>query len=339
MRAPLLALLLLALPLVAQAQTPEEFYRGRTITLAIGYAPGGGYDTYARLFARYFGRHVPGRPTVATQNVPGAGSLKLANDIVNTAPRDGTIVAAIGREQVTAPLFGIPGTHFDPATMDWLGNLDQASSLCVVWHTVPVTSMQDLKSREMVVGATGPASTTTLLPLALKEELGYRLKVISGYPGGNDVNLALERGEVEGRCVWSYASIMSTHPDWLRDGKIRILAATSLKRLPELPDVPTVLELAPNQRAGQILQLFVAGDAMARPFLAPPGLPPARLAALRDAFMATARDPDFLAEAKKQHLELDPMDWRAMSEAVAGLYRTPPDVVKAAMAIIEHAGK
>ncbi len=277
------------------AQTAEEFYRGRTITLQIGYAPGGGYDVYARTFAPYLSQHMPGRPAVVTQNVPGAGSLKLANDIYNIAPRDGTVIGAIGREQLTAPLFNVPGVRFDARKVNWIGTLDRSASVCVAWHTTRFHSLEDTREHEMVVGGTGPASVTVVLPTALREVLGYKLKVVPGYPGGNEVAVALERGEVEGRCGWSYASLMSTHRDWVRDKKVRFLAAASRSRVRDLPNLPSVLEFAKSERERQILSLILAGEAMARPFLAPPSVPADRLAVLRAAFIAAARDPDFRA--------------------------------------------
>lgn len=321
------------------AETAEQFYRGKTITLQIGYAPGGGYDVYARQFAKHFGAHVPGKPSVVTQNVPGAGSLKLANTLYNSAPRDGTVIGAIGREQVTAPLFGVEGAQFDAKKINWIGNLDSAASLCVAWHATPFRTMDQVREREMIVGGTGPASITVVLPTALNHVLGYKFKVISGFPGGNDITLALERGEVEGRCGWSYASIKSTQPAWITEKKIRFLAASAFKRLPELPEVPSVLELAQTEADRQVIALILAGQVMARPFIAPPEIPKERLAALRAAFSATVRDPQFLAEAEKQGLELDPMDWEEMTETIKRLYDTPPPVVKAAMEAIQRVAR
>jgi tripartite-type tricarboxylate transporter receptor subunit TctC len=313
----------------------EEFYRGNPITLQIGTTAGGGYDTYARLFARYFSRHMPGNPAVVPQNVPGAGSLKLANDLSNIAARDGSIIGAIGKEQVTAPLFGVAGVRFDARKMSWLGTLDRATSVCVAWQASRFSSIAQARETQMVFGGTGPASITVVLPTALRELLGYKLKVVSGYPGGNEVSLALERGEIDGRCGWSYASLMSTHADWVRDGKLRFLAAASRARIPALPDVPSVLELASNERQRQILSVILAGEAMARPFVAPPGLPPERLAALRAAFDTTAKDNDFVQQARKIGLDIDAGDWREMTDNIEQLYATPAAVVGVAAKLIK----
>jgi tripartite-type tricarboxylate transporter receptor subunit TctC len=311
------------------AQSVEQFYRGKTITLQIGYGPGGGYDTYARHVARHFGKHVPGRPTVVPQNVPGAGSLKLTNALFNSAPRDGTVIGAIGREQVTAPLFGVKGAQFDATKFGWLGNLDSAASLCVAWHASPFKSMEDVRKKEMVVGGTGPASITVVLPTVLNQILGYNFKVVAGYPGGNDITLALERGEVQGRCGWSYASLKGTQAQWLAEKKLRFLAVSSFKRLKELPDVPSVIEFAKSARDKQVLELVLAGQAMARPYVTPPGIPEDRLKVLREAFSAMMRDPEFLRGAQKQNLELDPMEWTEMTEVIARIYSTPKPVIEA----------
>ncbi|MFM1816956.1 MAG: hypothetical protein RLZ98_3651 [Pseudomonadota bacterium] len=328
---------ILAAPTPAPAQSAAEFYRGKTLLLQVGYAPGGGYDTYARSFARHYGSKVAGSPTVVVQNVPGAGSLKLTNQIYNSAPRDGSVIGAIGREQVTAQLFGVKGVQFDATKLNWLGNLDSAASLCVAWHTTPFKTIEDLRTQEMAVGGTGPASITVVLPTTLNSILGYKFKVVSGYPGGNDINLALERGEVQGRCGWSYASIKTTQQQWLKDGKLRFLTVSSFKRLPDLPDVPSVTELAKSTEHKQVLELVLAGQSMARPFVAPPEVPTERLAALRAAFTATVKDAAFLKDAAHQNLELAPMDWSEMTTVVERIYATPKGVVKAATDAVARA--
>ena len=321
----------------AHSQSVAEFYRGKTITLQIGYPPGGGYDIYARHLARFYGRHIPGQPAVLNQNVPGAGSLKLTNAIYNSAPRDGTVIGAIGREHVLSPLFGLAGVQFDATKINWLGNLDSAASLCVAWHTSPIRSMEDLRSQELTVGGTGPGSPMVMMPTVLKHVLGLNFKLVSGYPGGSDVNLAMERGEVQGRCAWSYASLKSTQSDFITDKKIRFLSVSTLKRHPELPDVPTVLEFARTESDRQILELILTSQLMARPFIAPPELPADRLAALRAGFSATVRDPEFLAEAEKLKLELAPMDSDEITETITRVYATPKPVVQAAIEAIQRA--
>ncbi|MFN3889636.1 MAG: Bug family tripartite tricarboxylate transporter substrate binding protein [Beijerinckiaceae bacterium] len=322
------------MPALACAQTPEEFYKGRNITLQVGYAPGGGYDVYARFLSRSYGQHLPGKPNVVVQNVPGAGSLKLANQLYHSAPRDGSVIGAIGREQITAPLFKVKGAQFDATKINWLGTLDRSTSLCVTWHTTGVTKIEQLREKEIALGGTGPASLTVVLPTALRELMGYKVKIIAGYPGGNEVALALERGEVQGRCGWSYSSLMSTYPRWISEGKLNVLAAASSKRLPELPHVPTVLELAKDDRTKQILALIVAPEEMARPYLAPPEVPADRLAALRDGFSKLIQDESFVKEGRAMGLELDPVDWKEMTADIERLYATPAEVVNIGMRLI-----
>lgn len=321
----------------AQAQGVDAFYRGKTITLQIGYPPGGGYDIYARHLARFYGRHIPGEPAVVAQNVPGAGSLKLTNAIYNTAPRDGTVIGAIGREHVLSPLFGLAGVQFDATKMNWIGNLDSAASLCVAWHTSPVRTMEDLRTRELTVGGTGPGSATVVMPTVLKQTLGYNFKVVAGYPGGTDITLAMERGEVAGRCAWSYASLKSTQSSYISERKIHILSVSTLKRLPDLPDVPTVIELAKAEADRQLLELVLTSQLMARPIIAPPEIPADRLAALRDAFSAAVRDKEFLAEADRLKLELAPMDAEEITDVVKRIYATPKPVVQAAIDAMQRA--
>ncbi len=322
----------------AIGQSVEDFYKSRPITLQVGYAPGGGYDVYARFLSRSYGQYLPGKPNVVVQNVPGAGSLKLANQLYHSAPRDGSVIGAIGREQITAPLFKVKGAQFDATKINWLGTLDRSTSLCVTWHTTGVTENRQLLDKELVLGGTGPASLTVVLPTALRNLLGYKLKIIPGYPGGNEIALALERGEVQGRCGWSYSSLMSTYPSWISEGKLNVLAAASSKRLPELPNVPTVLELANDERTRQILSLIVAPEEMARPYLAPPDVPADRLSALREGFSKLIRDPRFIKEGRALGLELDPGDWKEMTEDVARLYRTPEEIVAIGRGLIAGEG-
>lgn len=319
------------------AQSVAEFYRGKTVTLQIGYPPGGGYDIYARHLARFYGRHIPGEPNFVTQNVPGAGSLKLTNAIYNTAPKDGTVLGAIGREHVLSPLFGLAGVQFDATKMNWLGNMDSAASLCVAWHTSPIQKMEDLRTQELTVGGTGPGSTTVVLPTVLKHVLGLNFKVVSGYPGGSDLTVALERGEIQGRCAWSYASLKSTQAEMITSKKIRFLSVSTLKRLPELPDVPTVVELAKTETDRQIIELILASQLMARPIIAPPDLPVDRLTALRKGFSDAVRSKEFLAEAERLKLELDPMDADEITDVIKRIYATPKPVVQSAIEAMQRA--
>ena len=330
-RAISLALLLSA---TAWAQTPAEFYKGRTLELYIGYSVGGGYDVYARLLARHMGRHLPGNPVIAPKNMPGAGSLTLANWLYGAAPRDGSVFGTIGRGIAFDPLLGTPGTKFSATQFGWLGSANDEVSVCAAWGKSGITRFEDLYARQVFIGGTGAGADTDLFPKVMNHILGTKMKLVTGYPGGNDITLAMQRGEVEARCGWSWSSIKSGHMSWVKDGTIKLLVQLSLAKHPDLPDVPLIMDLVktPEQRA--ILRLVFARQVMGRPFLAPPGLPPERLALLRRAFMQTLKDPAFVAEAEKIKLEITPVDGEAVQNLVAEIYATPPDIVrKAAQAV------
>ncbi|HZD19037.1 MAG TPA: tripartite tricarboxylate transporter substrate-binding protein [Burkholderiales bacterium] len=318
----------------AWAQAPAEFYKGRTVELYIGYSVGGGYDVYARLLARHMGRHLPGNPVIVPKNMPGAGSLTLANWLYGAAARDGSVFGTIGRGIAFDPLLGTQGTKFTATELGWLGSANDEVSVCAAWGKSGITKFEDLYARQVFVGGTGAGADTDLFPKVMNNILGTKMKLVTGYPGGNDITLAMQRGEVEARCGWSWSSIKSGHMNWVKDGTIKLLAQLSLSKHPDLPDVPLIMDLVktPEQRA--ILRLVFARQVMGRPFLAPPGLPPERLALLRRAFMETMKDPAFLAEAQKIKLEITPVDGEAVQKLVAEIYATPPDIVrKAAQAV------
>ncbi|MDB5406435.1 MAG: tripartite tricarboxylate transporter family receptor [Rhodospirillales bacterium] len=310
----------------ASAEDVAAFYAGRTINLYIGYSIGGAYDVYARQIARTLGKHIPGNPTVVPQNMEGAGSLRAANYIYTRAPKDGTAIATFGRGIAFYPLMGMSGATFDATKLNWLGSANNETSLCVAWAATGITSIDDLKTREMTAGGTGPSDDTVQFVKVINAALGTRMRTVTGYPGGGDVLLAMERGEVEGRCGWSYSSLLSTRKSWIADHKVNILLQLGLRKHPELPDVPLAVDLpmAPDRLA--ILRLVFARQVMGRPFVAPPGVPPERLAALREAFMATMKDPEFLADAEQAQLEIDPVDGAEVQKLVTDTYRTPPDL-------------
>jgi tripartite-type tricarboxylate transporter receptor subunit TctC len=319
----------------AQAQSPEDFYKGKTVEIYIGYSVGGAYDAYARLLARHMGNHLPGKPTVVTKNMEGAGSLRLANWLYNVAPKDGTVFGIIGRGIPFDPLLGRGGAQFDAAKFGWIGSANDEVSICAAWHTTPVKTFEDLTTHEMIVGGTGGSADTDQFPRVLNGVFGTKMRVISGYPGGNDINLAMERGEVHGRCGWSWSSVEATHPTWVKDKKIRILAQLSLAKHPDLPDVPLIMDLAKNEEQTKILRLIFARQVMGRPFLAPPNIPADRLAALRKAFMDTMKDPGFLAEANKGELEITPVVGDAIQKLVEEVYQTPKEVVAKAAVMVK----
>ncbi|HEX2726049.1 MAG TPA: hypothetical protein VHN20_09545 [Beijerinckiaceae bacterium] len=318
----------------AQAQSPAEFYKGKTVEIYIGYSVGGAYDVYARLLARHMGKHIPGKPTVVNKNMEGAGSLRLANWLYNVAPKDGTAFGIIGRGIPFDPLLG-GGGQFDATKFSWIGSANDEVSICAAWHATPVNTFEDLLTREMIVGGTASGADTDQFPKIVNGVLGAKMRVISGYPGGNEITLAMERGEVQGRCGWSWSSVKATHPTWVNDKKIKILMQLSLAKHPDLPDVPLITDLAKTDEQRQILKLVFARQVMGRPFLGPPGIPDDRLAALRKAFMDTMKDPEFLTEAEKGKLEITPVAGEEIQKLVAEVYATPKDIAAKAGAMLK----
>ncbi|MFQ5974044.1 MAG: Bug family tripartite tricarboxylate transporter substrate binding protein, partial [Alphaproteobacteria bacterium] len=255
------------------AGSVADFYKGKTITIYIGYSPGGGYDAYARTVGRHIGKHIPGNPGTVAKNRPGAGSLKLANELYNTLPKDGTAIGTIGRGMPMEPLFGTKEAKFDPSKFNWLGSANNEVSVCVSWHKSPIKTLNDFLTKEMIVGGTGPGADTDTFPKVLNNIIGTKLKLVTGYPGGNNINLAIERGEVQGRCGWSWSSVKSTRAQWLRDKNINVLLQMSTAKHPEMPDVPFVMDLAKTEKDRKVLALVFARQAWGRPFVAPPGVP------------------------------------------------------------------
>jgi tripartite-type tricarboxylate transporter receptor subunit TctC len=307
----------------------------RSVDLYIGYSVGGGYDIYARLLARHMGRHLPGNPTVVPRNMEGAGSLRLANWLSKVAPRDGSAFGTIGRAVAFDPLFGEGAAQFKATEFGWIGSANDEVSVCAAWGKTGIERFEDLYRREVFVGGTGGNSDTDTFPKAINSILGTKMRLVTGYPGGNDITLAMQRGEVQARCGWSWSSVKINHPGWVKDGTLKILAQLSLEKHPDLPQVPLIIDMVKNAEQRAVLRLVFAGQVMGRPFLAPPGLSPERLASLRKAFMATMQDPAFIAEAEKIKLEIRPVSGEAVQKLVAEIYASPPDVVKKAAAALK----
>jgi len=322
MKRALFAALLLSGAAHAQSGKPIELY--------IGYSVGGGYDVYARLLARHMGKHIPGNPVIVPKNMEGAGSLRLANWLYKAAARDGTVFGTIGRGIAFDPLLGTEGAQFKASQFGWIGSANDEVSVCASWGKTGITRFEDFYGRTIFVGGTGAGADTDVFPKAMNAILGTKMKLVTGYPGGNDITLAMQRGEVEARCGWSWSSIKSNHPQWVKDGTIKLLVQLSLEKHADLPDVPLIMDMvkSPEQRA--VLRLVFARQVMGRPFLAPPGVPAERLAMLRRAFMDTMKDAAFLAEAEKIKLEVNPVPGEAVQKLVAEIYATPAEIVKQA---------
>lgn len=321
---------LLAAP--TRAETVADFYKGRTISLVIGYSVGGGYDLYARLLAQHLGAHIPGNPTIVPQNLPGAGSLKAANYLYAVAPKDGSVIGTFGRGMGMAPLLG--EAHYDGTRFTWLGSITSDVSLCISWKTSPIKSWHDMMTKPFTAGGEGSGSDPDVFALAIKNVFGARIKLVTGYPGTADIALAMERGEVDGLCGISYSTLTSKHAAWLTGKEIHILVQAALKKDKALPDVPLLIDDAKTAEQKQILKLILASQAMARPFAAPPGVPAERKAALRQAFDQTMRDPAFLADAQRLKLDVNPFSGQEIDALLAELYATPKAVIaKATQAI------
>lgn len=315
---------------VSAADAVAEFYKGKTVSMYIGYTTGGGYDIYARMVARHIGKHIPGNPQVIPRNQPGAGSLLLTNMIANTLPKDGTVIGVVSRGAFMEPLFENPEAKFKAEDFTWIGSANNEVSVCVSWHTSAVKKVDDLVTYGMVVGGTGPGADTDTFPVVMNNVLGTKLKLVTGYPGGNDVLLAMERGEVEGRCGYSWSSAKSAKADWLRDKKINVLVQMSTDKHPDLPNIPLVMDMAKNDKDRQTLELVFARQAWGRPFVSTPDVPADRVKALRAAFMATMKDPEFLAEADKQKLEIEPLPGERIDQLIRQVAKAPKDVIEAA---------
>jgi tripartite-type tricarboxylate transporter receptor subunit TctC len=335
---PLRALCLALLALVplppAQAQTVAEFYRGKTVTLYIGFSVGGGYDLYARTLARHMARHIAGNPQIVPQNMAGAGSLRVANFIYQAAPKDGTAFATMGRGSAFGPLLGQAGPAFDAEKFTWIGSANDEVSVCAAWHTAGIATFDDLRAKPMITGATGPTDETAQIPKIINGVLGTKMRVVTGYPGGNDINLAMERGEIEGRCGLSWSSAKISHQAWIDEKKLRLLVQVAGAKHADLPDVPLVADLATSEEQRQILQIFAARQVMGRPFFAPPDLPRERAAALRTAFIETMKDPEFLADAARAKLEITPVSGERVEQLVRQVYRTPREIALRAGALV-----
>jgi tripartite-type tricarboxylate transporter receptor subunit TctC len=319
----------------AHAQSPAEFYKGRSVDLYVGYSSGGGYDLYARLLARHMGKHIPGNPTVIVKNMEGAGSLRLANWLYNVAPKDGSVFGTIGRGTPFDPLFGRKSAQFDGTKYSWIGSANNEVSVCGAWHTSGIAKFEDLLSKPLIVGGTSASADTDQFPRIANGVLGTRMRVITGYTGGTQVGLAMERGEVQGRCGWSWSSVLATHKNWLDEKKFTVFVQLALQKHADLPDVPLIVDLAKTEEQRQILRLIFARQTMGRPFLAPPGVPADRLDALRRAFMDTMADKAFLDDAEKGQMEITPVSGADLHSLVTELYATPAAVTQKAAEMLK----
>jgi tripartite-type tricarboxylate transporter receptor subunit TctC len=307
----------------ASAQTPEQFYAGKTIDFVIGYPPGGSNDTFGRLLARHLSKHIPGKPTIVPKNQPGGGSFLAVNTIFNVSPKDGTV---IGIGAPTIPLdekLGTQGVRFKTAELNWIGRIDSLVNIVFMWKTSPVKTFADAQKVEATLSGTGVGSTVSIYPTAMNNVLGTKFKLVMGYKGSNEAMLAVERGEVEGHST-SWTALKVAHPDWVRDASVAILVQFALKRHAELRDVPTVVELARNEEERAILSAIMNATEVGTAFFTTPGVPADRVSALRRAFDASMKDPELLADAQRMNVGVSPLAGEDLQRLVVEVSQLPP---------------
>jgi len=318
-----------ALSAPAHAQSVEEFYTGKTITLSIGFTPGGGYDLYGRLVARHLGKHIPGKPGIVAQNMPGAGSMRAAQHLFSIAPKDGTALATFGRQMGITPLLN-PAAQYDGTKFTWLGSVTNEVSTCVTWNTSPVKTWDGLLKNPVTFAGDGPGADPDVFANLYNNVFNTKINIISGYRGTNPMILAMERGEVDGFCGLSWSTVKARHMEWFKNKTINVLVQAALQKEADIPDVPLALDLAKSEEQRQVLKVFLYGQEMARPFAAPPGIPADRRAALVSGFEKMLKDPEFLAEIKKLNLDLNPISASAIDGMLKELYATPKNVLERA---------
>ena len=327
--AALTTALLAATSTTAFAQTDvAEFYRGKTVRLVIGYGAGGGYDVYAKMLARFLGEHIPGKPTVIAQNMPGAGSRNAANWLFKVAPKDGTVLAVLSQATPADQALGQPGIQFDARQFNWIGNMVMVNNIMITWAESGVRTIDDAKKRSVAIGATGASSPSVIYPTVANNLFGTQFKIVSGYPGGGDIMIALERREVDGRGSDSWASLKANNPAWIKDNKVNILFQVGPHREPDLPGPPLLTELAQNEEQKQILEVVSGDAAIGRPVLTAPDVPAERVRALRKAFDDVMRDPAFQEAAKKAQMYFNPMGGEELQKIVNRIVSPAPEVIE-----------
>jgi tripartite-type tricarboxylate transporter receptor subunit TctC len=311
----------------AHAQSPEEFYRGRQLTMIVYSPAGSAYDIYARALTRHMGKHIPGNPTFIHQYVVGAGGLKAIETLYRIAPKDGSVIGTVGRGLPFEPFLGRNELKYDPLRLTWIGSMNREATLAMSWHTVKVKTFEDLRTTELLVPGTGAGADSEIIPHAFNNLAGTKFKIISGYRNTTEAALAMERGEIEGLAYWSWSALKSLQPTWVRDNKVNLLFHTGDRPVAELPNVRMIRKLVDNPIDRQAMEFLLAREILGRPFLAPPDLPPERAAILRTAFAATMRDPDFLKDAEKAKLDVDLVTGAEVESVLKTAATAPIEVV------------
>ncbi len=311
----------------AAATDVASFYKGKVMTIYIGVSAGGGYDAYARMLARHIVRHIPGNPRMIAKNYTGASGLRMVNALYNVFPQDGTNIAHIGRSLISEPLLGNKGAKFDGSKLQWLGSFNSENSMCTFWHTSKIKTLEDLLTKPSIVGGIAKGSTIDIHTRLVNNLIGGKMRLVTGYPGGADVNLATERGEVDGRCSWSWSSIQATGADWLKAKKINLVIQFAFKKHPDLMDVPLIRDMVTDKKDRDALDFHLAPQVYGRPMGTGPGVSNARYQALKKAFWDTMQDPKFLADAKKRRLPINPTSGEDVTKLIKRVYAMPKDVI------------
>jgi tripartite-type tricarboxylate transporter receptor subunit TctC len=328
---------LLVLASTSYAQDAASFYKGKSLRLIIANGVGGGNDAYSRLLARHIVDHIPGNPSIIVENMPGASGLRAANWLYNVAPKDGSVLGTVNNAMVVEPLFGNKAAQFDPRKFEWIGAMGKQYTTCAVWHTSDLRTIDDAKTRMVRVSTTGMTGNSALMPLMLNTLLGTQFKVIAGYTT-TGMRLALEQGEVEGICGFSYDTFAASSPEWIRDGKIRFLLQTGVQRIKELPGVPVLLDDITDPVAREAIQVIGVREEVGRPHMFPPGTPAPLVTAVRRAFDATMTDPKYVSEAARLRISIDPTPGEEVQRLLERAYAEPPEVIALAIKLWPPAG-
>lgn len=332
-----IAVLAVLAVLASSSARAADFYKDKVISIITSTGGGGTYDIMARLFGRYMGRHIPGNPTFIVKNMPGGGNVLATNYMYNIAPKDGLTIASIHNAMPLNQTLGGLGVAYDCDKFNWLGSTGSDNSVIVVKSTSGITTIEQAMQKEVIVGTTGAGSGLTIIPLAMNRVLGTKFKIVMGYKSSEELNLAIQRGEVQAR-AFSYSSIVAQHPDWIKDKTMNFLAQIGTKHLQDLKDVKLVTEMAATDEKRKILMLISSPPGLGQPYLAPPGTPPERLAILRKAFAETMTDPDFVKEAKSLNMEVDPMSADEVAGIVRDVINTSPEIVAKTKEVVDETG-
>lgn len=304
------------------------------MTITVGFTSGGTYDATARLFSRHYGKHLSGAPQIIVQNMPGSGGVVALNHLYNIAPKDGSTLSLVDGALAFEALFGNPAVKYDPRQFNWIGSRAKETPTCVVWAERSVSTIQEAMQREVVLGAT-VGTRTFNQPRLFNALLGTKFKIVTGYPGGNELTIAMERGETEGWCGWSWTSVKRRVPTWLKEKKVNILVQGALDKAPDLPNVPLAIELVKNENDRKLLQLMLSDTRIASPLIAPEGVPASRVKELRDGFDAMMKDAEFLKEADKLGIEIEPTPGVQLQAAVNEMFALPPEIVNRAKELLK----